>query len=222
MSAISETGDGRQEASEIIPDVYQLTIRGANVVLIIEEELTLIDTGLQGSSPQIIDFIRQLGRSPGEISLIILTHNHVDHVGGLAELKGATSARVAIHQTDIGERGNRPSARAEDIDIRLEGSEVLKPLGGLEVINTPGHTRGSISLFSPRNRLLIVGDALRNGRKALHLPSQMAGSDLRQAAESVKRLAELDFGILCLGHGLPVADDVPGKIRRLIERNNKD
>ncbi len=219
MFAISRTGDRLQDANEITPNVYQLTIRGANVILIVEEELTLIDTGLQGSSPQILDFIRQLGRSPAEINLIILTHNHVDHVGGLAELKQFTSARVAIHKTDIGERGNRPSARVEDIDLGLEGGEVLKPLGGLEVIHTPGHTPGSISLFSPRNRLLIVGDAMRNGRKTLHLPPKMAGSDLRQAAESVTRLAELDLSILCLGHGLPVTDDVRARMQGLIERN---
>src|SRR3990172_7691189 len=98
-------------------DVYQITVRGANMLLIVEDSLTLIDTGHRGSGPEIIESIKQLGRSPEEISLIILTHNHIDHVGGLAELKQITKARVAIHRTDIGERKNLPSARAEDIDI---------------------------------------------------------------------------------------------------------
>ncbi len=218
MSAISRTDDKPHDASEIIPNVYQLTIRSTNVVLIVDEELTLIDTGLQGSSAGIVDFIRQLGRSPEEISLIVLTHNHVDHVGGLAELKHSTPARTTIHANDIGERGNRPAARAEDIDIRLEGGEVLKPMGGLRVIHTPGHTPGSICLFSPRTRLLIAGDAVRNGRKALHLPARMAGSDMRQAAESIEKMAELDFSTLCLGHGLPLTEDVQVKMQGLIER----
>ena len=72
---------------EIIPRVYQLTDRGANIILITEEELTLIDTGLPGSLTRILDFIHSLGRSAEEIGLIIITHNHFDHAGGLAELR---------------------------------------------------------------------------------------------------------------------------------------
>jgi len=72
---------------EIIPNVYQLSIRAVNVIVIAEERLTLVDTGLYGSSAQIVDFISHLGRSVEEIGLIIITHNHFDHIGGLAELK---------------------------------------------------------------------------------------------------------------------------------------
>src|SRR3972149_3031489 len=117
-------------SGEGTPDIYQITVRGANMLLVVEEELTLIDTGHRGSAPEIVECIRQLGRSPEEISLIILTHNHIDHVGGLAEIKQQTKARVAIHRTDIGERKNLPSARADDIDIRLEAGEMLNPRGG--------------------------------------------------------------------------------------------
>ena len=189
-------------------DIYQITVRGVNILLILEEELTLIDTGYRGSTAQIVDCIRQLGRSPEEISLIILTHNHIDHVGGLVELKKLTRARVTIHKTDIGERKSLPSARSEDIDIRLNGGEVLNLLGGLEIIHTPGHTPGSISLFSPKNKLLIVGDALRKRRDNLHLPFRTANSDLRQAIDSISKMSRLDFDTLCFGHGLPLTGDV--------------
>jgi glyoxylase-like metal-dependent hydrolase (beta-lactamase superfamily II) len=228
MPIISEIRRLIQSTSEIIPNVYQLTIRGTNVILIVEEELTLIDTGLHGSSPQITGFIHHLGRSPEEISLIILTHKHMDHVGGLAELKQLTSAKVAIHKADISDIEMRPltsalrsvfSVKSRDVDIQLVGGEVLQPLGGLEVVHTPGHTPGSISLFSQRNKLLIVGDALRKRRKTLYLPPKMVSSDLSQAAESVKRIAQLDFNILCFGHGLPLSDGVSAKMQDLIERN---
>lgn len=238
MSVISKIRRLIQSTHEIIPNVYQLTNRGVNVILIVEEKLTLIDTGLRGSSPQIINFIHHLGRSPEEISLIIFTHNHVDHMGGLAELKQLTSARVAIHKADISDIENQPSrtgarrkkplsstlrsvfsVKFSDVDIQLEGGEVLEPLGGLEVIHTPGHTPGSISLFSPQNKLLIVGDALRKRRKTLNLPPKMASSDLTQAMDSIKMMAQLDFNILCLGHGLPLSDDAHAKMQDLIERN---
>ncbi|MFC2014919.1 MBL fold metallo-hydrolase, partial [Chloroflexota bacterium] len=195
MTVISRIELSAQSSNAITPDVYQLTARGANVLLIAEQELTLIDTGHRGSSAQIIDFIRDLGRSPKEISLIILTHNHIDHVGGLAELKQLTPARIAIHKSDTGERDNRLSVKTDDTDIQLEGGEVLKPLGGLEIIHTPGHTPGCICLFSPRNKLLITGDAMRKRRKNLHLPLKLANSDMTQAIESIKILARLDFDI---------------------------
>lgn len=225
--------------SEIIPNVYMLTIRANNLVLIVEDEITLVDTGLRGSSPQIIDFINQLGRSPEEISLIILTHNHPDHVGGLVELKQLTRARVAIHRADtraLRDSGTRKStglrsplrlilsalhlsfsSRFGDADIKLSGGEVLRPLGGLEVIHTPGHTPGSISLYSPARRLIIVGDAIRNRRRALYLPPRMASTDLSQAADSVRKIAGFDFDTLCSGHGRPLLEDARAKVQALVD-----
>jgi glyoxylase-like metal-dependent hydrolase (beta-lactamase superfamily II) len=209
------------------------------VILIVEDELTLIDTGLRSSSPQIVDFIHHLGRSPEEISLIILTHNHIDHMGSLVELKQLTSARTAVHKADIGERKYIPSTgsrykltvtqlssslrsvfsiKLEDIDIQLEGGETFSPLGGLEVIHTPGHTPGSVSLFSPKYKLLIAGDALRKRRRVLNLPPKMASSDLTQSVESIKKIAQLDINILCLGHGLPLFNDIHTKMIDLIDR----
>jgi len=219
MSFISTLFHRIQNTLEIIPDVYQLTIRGSNTILVVEEELTLIDAGLRGSAPQIMNFIQNLGRSPEEISLIIFTHNHVDHVGGLAELKQWTSGKVAIHKSDIGGRKILPSIEAEDVDIHLDGGEAFKPLGGLNVIHTPGHTPGSISIFSPEKQLLVAGDALRKRRKILHLPPKLLISDLADAIESLKKIAQLDFDILCFGHGLPMAEDVKIRIQDLIDRN---
>ncbi len=226
---------------EIIPHVYQLVIRGVNIILIAEEELTLIDTGFRGSSTQITSFIRSLGRSAEEVSLIIITHNHFDHVGGLAELKKLTKAKVAAHRADMGDtEGQAPypgvtrrllrlppfSAlrsvfllQPSEVDIQLAGGEVFKPLGGLKVVHTPGHTPGSVSLFSPQNKLLIVGDALNKGHQTLHLPPRMVSADLTQAIDSIKGIAQLDFDILCFGHGRPLTEDVRSKMQDLVEKN---
>ena len=88
---------------EIISQVYQITIRGANIILSAGEEIALIDTGFRGSSSKIMSFIRSLGRSAEEISLIIITHNHLDHAGGPDELRKSTTARVAAHKADLGD-----------------------------------------------------------------------------------------------------------------------
>ena len=223
---------------EIIPHVYQLTIRGVNIILIAEAELTLVDTGFRGSSPKIISFVHSLGRSAEEISLIILTHNHLDHIGGLLELKKLTRAKLAIHKADMDNINNqmpyhpvirgplrfppfsklRPLFQAEPraVNILLEGGEVLSPLGGLEVIHTPGHTPGSISLFSPQKRLLFIGDMLNNRYNPPKLSSKFFSADLAQVIDSLRSIAQLDFDILCVGHGRPITTDASVKVRDLI------
>ncbi len=225
---------------EIIPHVYQITLRAINIILIAEAELTLIDTGFLGSARRIVSFIRRLGRSPEEISLIIITHNHLDHAGGLAELKQFTPAKVALHKADISDDESRlppptiagkllripPLSRLKpliyiqpnQVDIQVEGGEVFSPLGGLEVIHTPGHTPGSISLFSHKKRLLVVGDALNKLYRNIQLPPKMVSTDLAQAVDSVKRIARLDFDILCFGHGKPITKDASARVQQLIRK----
>jgi len=220
--------------------VYQLTTRGVNVTLIVEEELTLIDTGFRGSSAKIADFIRHLGRSVEEISLIIITHNHIDHIGGLAELRELTEAKVVAHQAGIVDPDGEPPypggirrllrvpflsglrrhfmLRPDDVDIQLQGGEVLEPLGGLSVVHTPGHTPGSISLYSPKNKLLIVGDALVKLRKAPQVPHKMISTNIAEAMNSIRKMAQLDFDILCFGHGRPLTGDVRAKLLELVEK----
>lgn len=240
---VPQTGTmARKYLQEIIPDVYQIAMGRINAILIVEEELTLIDTGIRGSSAQIADCIHRLGRSIEEINLIILTHNHLDHTGGLAELRKLTKAKVAAHKADFTDTaGQSPYPRvlrrllrippfsalrsvflvnSSEVDIKLNGDEVLKPLGGLRVIHTPGHTPGSISLYSPQNKLLIVGDAVTKHHGILRPPPKPANTDMTQAIDSIKRVARLDFDILCLGHGRPITRDTRIRMQELVEKLN--
>ena len=225
---------------QVIPRVHQITHRCVNIILIVEEKLTLIDTGFRGSASRIADYISRLGRSVEEVELIIITHNHLDHVGGLPALRQMTPARVAVHRDDLSEDESglpypkyiqrllklplvsllRPLvyARVGDVDIQLAGGEVLPPLGGLEVIHTPGHTPGSISLFSPARKLLIVGDMLNTRHRDIIPPAKMVSIDLPQAIKEVKRLAQLDFEVLCCGHGRPVVGGASARVRDWIKR----
>ena len=225
---------------EVIPNVYQLVDRLVNITLIVEEKITLIDTGLPGTTSKIIDFVRKLRRSPREIKLIIITHNHLDHIGGLIELKKLTRAKIAIHKADMATTNSQIpypwvireplrfppfsilrhlfQAEPRAVDILLEGGEILPPLGGLEVIHTPGHTPGSISLFSPQKKLLFIGDLLNNRFDPPRPPSKLFSTDLAQAIESLKKLAQLDFEILCFGHGSPLTTNASATVQELINK----
>ncbi len=226
---------------EVAPQVYQITRMMCNVFLVAEEELTLIDTGWRGSARRILDSVQKLGRSPEEITLIIITHHHPDHTGSLAELKRLTNAKVALHKADAqyftGKLKEPPlfkgwyrplnlllwpillflRPKPADVDIILEDGDELPELGGLRVIHTPGHTPGSISLFSPKRRLIFTGDTT-----ACFLPGRLSGPlrifsfDMAQGRESVEKLAQLEFDILCMGHGSAVTQGAREKVQKLV------
>ena len=159
-------------------------------------------------------------------------------MGGLPELRKLTKAKVAAHKADISEGGLpyprivpkllkippfsmlRPFVYAKpgEVDIQLEGGEILSPLGGLKVIHTPGHTPGSISLFSPQKKLLVVGDALNSRYKHVRLPPKFVSTDLSQAIDSIRRITQLDFDVLCFGHGRPIIKDASAKVQDLIKK----
>ena len=226
---------------EIISGVYQLTGGGTNLFVIAEEELTLIDTGLPGSSTGIAAFIHRIGRSVEEISSIIITHNHIDHIGAVPELCRLNNIRIVAHKSDLAGFDTAPSYRqgvrrllrvpflhrvrrlfvleTADVSMQLEGGEVLQLLGGLIVIPTPGHTPGSICLYAPSHKLMFVGDALQRRRKKLLLPAKMVSTDMPEAIDSVKKMAELTPEILCFGHGKPLFEDAHKRLLALIECN---
>lgn len=208
-----------------IGTVFQLSfmprIFPVNCYLVEEEnELTLIDAALPFSTKGIIDAAKSIGKP---ITRIVLTHAHNDHIGALDSLKELLpNAQVSISSRDAllldGNssllpnekntpiRGGVPKNIKTKPDLLLENGDRI---GSLEVIATPGHTPGSITLFDTRNRSLIAGDALITRGKVVvsglmnplfPFPA-LATWDKHIALESAKKLIGYKPSLLAVGHG---------------------
>ena len=148
-------------------------------------EGVIIDPGSEG--PQII---RAVEDEEIKIKFIINTHGHVDHVGANAHVREATGAPILIHRED-GDMCRKPHAslsvfagtlKLAEPDRLLEDGDVLE-VGKLsfEVIHTPGHTRGGISLKA--GNILFTGDTLFAGSIGR---TDLPGGSYRQLIASIK------------------------------------
>lgn len=212
---------------EIVPGLYQLPrLFSASPYLVLGDEVAVVDGGLRGSHGSLLAALRQLGRAPEEIGQLIATHCHTDHIGSFARLQGLSSARLAVHQAEADYmEGSAPHPNpfchpmlswvtgplaalsappCAPVDRRLEDGDTLALLGGMEVVHTPGHTQGSISLYFPAHGVLVIGDALECRGGHIGLPNPIFTADMALAKQSIRRLAALDFEVLCFSHFPPI------------------
>ena len=96
----------------------------------------------------------------------------------------------------------RVNLEAEGYVVREAASaaEGLAALGGLRVVHTPGHTPGSICLYSPERRLVIVGDILQRLRGVVTYPNELFTDDMVLARRSIALLADLDIETILFSH----------------------
>ena len=223
---------------EIIPNVHLIPKTVANPYLLIDPDgLTLIDAGLPGSHKKILRSMAGLGYAPGDLKRILITHADFDHVGGLAPLKKATGARIyasPVEAQALAEgRASRPvkprrmitrllfglmgglfkPARIQ-VDELVTDGQVLPVLGGLRVLETPGHTPGHISFYSASTGILFCGDSIVSGENGLRGSSGANNWDQANSDESVRKQAALGARILCSGHG-PVVMEAAGKFPQI-------
>jgi glyoxylase-like metal-dependent hydrolase (beta-lactamase superfamily II) len=108
------------------------------------------------------------------------------------------------------------------VDEYLEDGSRLDLAGGIRVIFTPGHTPGHLSLYLEQPKVLVAGDALTAEDGYLNGPNPPFTLDVREAARSVRRLAEVDVETIVCYHGGVVGEDANGQLRRVIEEVSDD
>ncbi len=152
------------------------TERYVYVYLIYGSEVCLIDSGVASSEEAIFDYVRKTDRKVSDISLIIQTHSHPDHIGSTRAIKAETGCSVAAHHSERSwienidlQAKERPvpgfrslAGGSVAVDRLLDEGDIVDLGCGLKlrVYHTPGHSKGSLSLLLQGFNILFSGDAV--------------------------------------------------------------
>ena len=171
----------------------------------------IVDTGVGGSEGAIEAALGEIGLGWGDVSGLVVTHLHPDHQGSVPAVIAATTESLLWYAG---------AADLAGIDAPTEGQAVGDgdTVGtGLQIIETPGHTAGHISVLDPAAGILVAGDALNGANGGVAGPNPDFSDDMRLANASVSKLAGFDYEVALFGHGEPVTAGASGLVAELAE-----
>lgn len=176
-------------------------------IVVREGEAAIVDTGSWNSESDIDAGLASLGLNWGSVGHVILTHRHPDHQGSLpAVLAAAPDAAGYAGAGDLAAiTSPRPLVSVGD------GDKVFD----LDIIETPGHTPGHISVLSADASLLIAGDALNGSNGGVIGANPQFTPDMATANLSIQKLAGYQFETVVFGHGEPVEGNAAALVAEL-------
>ncbi|MDQ1599364.1 MAG: hypothetical protein QOD68_838 [Actinomycetota bacterium] len=210
---------------QLAPGVWRVATAPRDLVntFVLRDEdgqVTLVDAGTKRAPKVVAAALEQIGVHVTDVTRIVVTHAHGDHVGGLGGLRGRTGATVAAHERDaaylregrgpvldrttLGGRLLRRSpgvTTPTPVEEELVDGQLLDVAGGLRVLHTPGHTPGHVSLLHEPSRLLITGDSIWNAFGRMSWPVRMLCTDAALTRRTAEVLGELDYDIVAFTHG---------------------
>lgn len=180
----------------------------------------LIDTGLSGNEKNILKALAAIGQSAAALKMILITHADSDHYGAARALQRASGAKLYASTLEAEAMRRGVSSRAlQPVGWERVFFGVVSPLfrvgstpvedylqagatvGGLQVLASPGHTPGHISLFLPEQRVLFAGDSIQIAGGQPRPSSGGNTWDLALAQRSFASQMQLQPEHLCCGHG---------------------
>lgn len=171
---------------KIKENIWQISSKlfGSHVYLIkTKNKNIIIDTGSIYMKKEIIEDLETLDTPPEEINIVLLTHHHFDHIDNLNLFK---NTKIYGSKEDFSE-----GKEVIDVDkFKIEGINVIK---------TPGHTKGSVCFFMPKEKVLFSGDAMFD--RGLIGRTDFPNSSPEKMESSLKKLRDLKYETLCAGHG---------------------
>lgn len=196
-----------------------------------DQSLSLIDCGVPGSEKKILKTISDMGLNKRDLKLIIITHGHSDHMGACSALRKETNARTIIHRADVKavQLGKQKELHPINTMGKLFGRLLGADIKGFEpyepeiivdqelplneygisgkLLETPGHTDGSLSVFL-EDGSLFVGDLIQGGMIGKGKPGfPMYADSMEDLKKSIEKVIKLSPKMIYVGHGGPFTLD---------------
>ena len=232
-------------AVELAPQVWRIPTTPADLVnsfAFVDDDgsVTLVDASHRFGVGRLLAGLAAMGKHPGDVRRILLTHAHLDHAGGAAQLvQTAGLGGVSAHPADA-EFLRTGSAPPRDrslsgllavlarlpgqgfppvaVSAELTPGETLDVAGGLEVVHTPGHTPGHVSLLHRGTGVLVTGDAIWNMRRRLSWPFLAFCTDARLTQQTADVLGDLEYDVAAFTHGPEIRGGAREAVRGFLAR----
>lgn len=221
----------------VVPGLFRLALGMVNAYLLYTPRgVWLIDTDDLRSGPAIVRALQQISLTPAQLRGMIVTHLHYDHSGGLAYLQQHGAPAAIMHPRDADEVRHgillrRPFYLSPPLDLAqalLDARPPAQPMGQpttvnptalhdttiddvIQVIETPGHSAGHISLlWHMHGGVLIGGDVCMH---VFGLRHAVGHEDAHQALISRQRIGTYQYDTLVVGHGTPLHGHASDRVR---------